>query len=260
VETGLRGKRALVTAASRGIGFATAKALLLEGCRVVMSSSSGANVERAAAELRPLGEVLAIPADITEADECAELVDRALHHLGGLDVLVTNCAGPPAAPFEQLDEATWRHAFDMVLMSAVRLCRAGLPALRADGGGAIVCLNSHVAKQPMENLVLSNALRPAVAGLAKTLAHEAAPQVRVNCIGTGWTVTDRVTDILGQAAQQSGGTLDEMVAERASALPLRRMARPEEIAAAVVFLASDAANFITGATLDVDGGENLGIF
>jgi 3-oxoacyl-[acyl-carrier protein] reductase len=260
VETGLNGKRALVTAASRGIGFATARALLREGCRVVISSSSQASIEKAAAELSTFGEVTAIPCDLTEADECADLVDSAIHRLGGLDVLITNCAGPPAAPFEQIDEAPWRHAFDLVLMSAVRLCQAALPALRRDGGGVIVCLNSHVAKQPMHHLVLSNALRPAVAGLAKTLSQEAAPEVRVNCIGTGWTLTDRVTQILGRAAEAGGKSLDDVIKERAEALPLRRMATPDEIANAAVFLASDAASFINGATLDVDGGENLFLF
>lgn len=260
MDTGLQGKRALVTAASKGIGRAVATALLAEGCRVAICSSTQANIDRTASELSATGEVHAMAADISQPDECADLAEWTLETLGGLDVLVTNCAGPPAGRFEDFDEAAWRHAFDMVFMSAARLCRSLLPDLRADGGGAIVCLNSHVAKQPMDGLVLSNALRPAVAGLAKTLAREAAPEVRVNCIGTGWTITDRVTGVLGQVAEASGKSLEEVIAERAAGLPLKRMANPEEIAAAAVFLASDAAGFITGATLDVDGGENLGLF
>jgi 3-oxoacyl-[acyl-carrier protein] reductase len=260
VDLGLKGKRALVTAASKGIGRAVAAGLLDEGCRVAICSSTEANVQGTAEELSGRGEVFAMAADISQPDECADLAEWTLDTLGGLDVLVTNCKGPPTGRFEDFDEATWRHAFDMVFMSAARLSRALLPALRADGGGAIVCLNSFVAKQPADGLVLSNALRPAVAGLAKTLSREGSPEVRVNCIGTGWTVTDRVTGVLGRVAEASGKSLEEVIAERAAGIPLQRMAQPEEIAAAAVFLASDAAGFITGATLDVDGGEIHGLF
>jgi 3-oxoacyl-[acyl-carrier protein] reductase len=259
VETGLTGKRALVTAASRGIGYATAAALLREGCRVAICSSTEANIQAAARTLSSLGEVHAMAADISQPDECADLAEWALGTLGGLDVLVNNCAGPPAGSFESFDEAAWRHAFDLVFMSAARLSRALLPALR-DGGGAIVCLNSHVAKQPMNNLVLSNALRPAIIGLAKTLAREAGPEVRVNTIGTGWTDTDRVKQILGKQATATGRPVEELIAEQARGLPLRRVGRPEEIASAVVFLAGDCSSFVTGATLDVDGGENSGLY
>jgi 3-oxoacyl-[acyl-carrier protein] reductase len=259
VETGLRGKRALVTAASKGIGFATARALLDEGCRVAICSSSEERVKAAADKLAGHGEVHAMAADISQPDECADLIEWTLATLGGLDVLVNNCAGPPAGPFESFDEAAWRHAFDLVFMSAARLSRGFLPALR-DGGGTIVNLTSHAAKQPIDRLVLSNALRPAVQGMAKTLAREAGPQVRVNSIGTGWTATDRVSQIVRQWVKEDGGAEEEVIARRMEALPLKRMGQPEEIAAAVVFLAGDASSFITGVMLDVDGGENSGLF
>src|SRR5450759_5092965 len=182
MELGLNGKRVLVTAASRGLGRAVAEAFLDEGCRVAICSSSQERIQAAAQEMSGRGEVIAMAADIGEADECAELLDWALHNQGGLDVLVNNTVGPPPGSLESLDEAQWRHAFDTILMSAVRLSKGALPALKTDGGGAIVNLASLTAKQPIDGLMLSNALRPALVGMAKTLSREAAPEVRVNNI------------------------------------------------------------------------------
>src|SRR3982074_3634069 len=262
METGLRGKRALVTAASRGLGRAVAEALLDEGCRVAINSSNEQRIQAAAAEMSTRGEVIAMAADIAEADECAELLDWALHRLGGLDILVNNTVGPPPGTLESLDEARWRHAFDSILMSAVRLSRGALPALKADGGGAIVNLASLTAQQPIDGLMLSNASRPALVGMAKTLSREAAPEVRVNNIGTEHILTDRIREIARTVWAKPGET-GEQVGERrggrgvermAAEVPLKRYGRPEEIASAVVFLASDAASYITGVTLAVDGG------
>ena len=260
METGLKGKRALVTAASKGLGRAVAEALLDEGCRVAVSSSSEERIHTATAEMSSRGEVIAMAADIREADECAELLDWALHSLGGLDILVNNTVGPPPGSLESLDEAQWRHAFDSILMSAVRLSKGALPALRADGGGAIVNLTSLSAKQPIDGLMLSNAFRPAVVGMAKTLSREAAPEVRVNNIATEHILTDRIRDI-ARTVWARPGELPEQVLERmAKEVPLGRYGTPQELAAAVVFLASDAASFITGVTLAVDGGLDRGLF
>jgi 3-oxoacyl-[acyl-carrier protein] reductase len=260
METGLRGKRALVTAASKGLGRAVAEALLDEGSRVAISSSSEERIQAAATEMSSRGEVIAMAADIREADECAELLDWALHNLGGLDVLVNNCPGPPPGSLESLDEAQWRHAFDGILMSAVRLSKGALPALRADGGGAIVNLTSLLAKQPMDGVMLSNALRPAVVGMAKTLSREAAPEVRVNNIATEHILTDRIRDLARTVWAGPGESGEQVVERMAQDVPLRRYGTPQELAAAVVFLASDAASFITGVTLAVDGGLDRGLF
>jgi 3-oxoacyl-[acyl-carrier protein] reductase len=260
VETGLRGKRALVTAASKGLGYAVAEALLKEGCRVAISSSNRDRIDAAAKALSEHGDVVATAADVAEADECAELLDWTLHTLGGLDVLVNNTVGPPPGTLESLDEAQWRHAFDSILMSAVRLSKGALPALRADGGGAIVNLASLSAKQPIDFLMLSNALRPAVVGMAKTLSREAAPEVRVNNIATEHILTDRIRQIGQFRAEASGRTLDEELEVWARETSMGRFGTPAELASAAVFLAGDAASYITGVTLAVDGGLDRGLF
>ena len=261
MRTGLEGRRALVTAASKGLGLAAAEALLREGCRVAISSSDEERIKATAAGLRVGGgEVHARAADVAEADECNELADWAVHELGGLDVLVNNCPGPPPGSFEFLDEATWRHAFDTILMSAVRLSRACLPALRADSGGAIVNLTSLAGKEPIDNLVLSNAFRPAVIGMAKTLSREAAPKVRVNNIATEHILTDRIRQIAEFRAGARGISVDQELERWGKEVPMGRFGTPEELANAVVFLASDAASYITGVTLAVDGGMDRGLF
>src|SRR5438128_2107771 len=174
METGLRGRRALVTASSKGLGFASARALATEGCRIVISSSNAKNLEAATQALNKEGhEVQERVADLRKSDQCAELIEWAITTLGALDVLVNNTRGPIFGTVEDLDDTASRDAFDLVLMSAVRLSRAALPALRRDRGGAIVNLTSIAAHQPVDNLVLSNALRPAVVAMGKTLAKEA---------------------------------------------------------------------------------------
>ena len=257
METGLRGRRALVTGASKGLGYAVAAALAAEGCRVAISSRSDAHIRAAAESLG--GEVVAMAADVSQPDECADLIDWATTALGGLDVLVVNAGGPPSGGIAGLDEAQWRHAFDLTLMSAVRLSQGCLPALRESGHGAILFLTSISVKQPIPNLVLSNSLRAGVIGFAKTLAGEAAPEVRVNSIATGWFATDRTTQLLSDGAARQGLPADEVLRQRAAQIPLGRMGRADELAAAAVFLCGDAASFITGATLSVDGGESRGL-
>ena len=261
METGLRGRRALVTAASKGLGFASARALAAEGCRVAIASSSAPHIEAAAQALHKEGyEVQAKVADIRQADQCAGLIEWAITTLGGLDVLVNNTRGPIFGTVQDLDDAAWRDAFDLVLMSAIRLSRAALPALRRDGGGAIVNLTSIAAHQPIDNLVLSNALRPAVVAMGKTLAKEAAPEVRVNSILTGRFETDRIIEENRHQASKLGVNVEEIRARSFKQIPLGRYGRPDELAAAVVFLAGDASSFITGTTLSVDGGEYPGLF
>lgn len=250
-----------MTAASKGLGFASARALAREGCRVAISSSNSQSLEAASHTLRQAGfEVQAKVADLRQADQCVALMDWAIATMGGLDVLVNNTRGPTFGPVEDLDDAAWVEAFNLVLMSAVRVSRAALPALRQEGGGSIVNLTSIAAHRPVDDLVLSNALRPAVVAMGKTLAKEAAPAVRVNSILTGRFETDRIIEENRHHAAKLAVTVDEIRARSVRQIPLGRYGRPDELAAAVVFLAGDASSFITGTTLAVDGGEYPGLF
>ena len=260
MDLGLQGKRALVTAASKGLGYAVAEKLLAEGCRVAICSSDQPRVQAAAERLRAGGgEVLAMAADVAQPDECADLVDWAVHSLGGLDILVNNTGGPPPGSFTDTDEARWRHAFDSLLMSCVRITRGALPALR-EGGGSVVNLTSLTAKQPIDGLLLSNAFRPAIVGMAKTLSREAAPDVRVNNIATEHILTDRIRQIAAYRAELGGRSVEDELESWGRETPMGRFGTPAELAAAAVFLASDAASFITGVTLAVDGGLDRGLF
>jgi 3-oxoacyl-[acyl-carrier protein] reductase len=260
VELGLRGKRALVTAASKGLGRAVAAALLAEGCRVCISSSNTERIEAAALELSALGEVHAMAADIADAEDCDRLFVWATGKLGGLDILVNNTGGPPPGGVLDLSEDQWRHAFESILMSAIRLSRTAIPVMRAGGGGSIVNLASLSGKQPIDGLALSNAFRPALIGMAKTLSREAGPEVRVNNIATEHILTDRIRDLATRIWGREGESPEETIQRMASAVPLQRYGTPEELANAVVFLASDAASYITGVTLAVDGGLDRGLF
>ena len=261
MKTGLAGRRALVTAASKGLGLAAARALAAEGCRVAISSSDDERIQKVAEGLRRDGaDVVARAADLRSAEACRDLLEWAVQSLGGLDVLVNNTRGPVLGAVEQLDDKAWLEAVDLVLMSAVRLSRAALPALRASGHGAIVNLTSIAAHQPIDNLVLSNALRPGVVALGKTLAKEAGPAVRVNSILTGRFATDRIVEENRHQASKLGLSEAEVSERSLRNVPLHRLGRPEELADAVVFLAGDCASFITGTALAVDGGEYAGLF
>jgi 3-oxoacyl-[acyl-carrier protein] reductase len=255
MDLGLNGKRALVTGASRGLGFATAQVLAAEGARVALNSRDEVKLRAAAGRL---GGV-AIPADVTVPDAAGKIIAETVEKLGGLDILITNAGGPPAGAFESFDEAAWEKGIELSFMSHVRLIRAALPHLRRSQAAAVLTITSYSVKQPIPNLVLSNSIRAATVGLTKTLALELGKEgIRFNSILPGWTETERVTELMGFRAGQNGTTIEEEIAKQMKECPLGRMARPEEFAQPAAFLVSPAASYITGVMLTVDGGMYKG--
>jgi 3-oxoacyl-[acyl-carrier protein] reductase len=247
---------ALVCAASRGLGRAAAEALARDGVRVAICAR-GAEALHATADAirRAGGEALAIAADLRRAEDVDRVIAATVEAFGGLDILVTNTGGPPSGPFMTLDERAWLDAIDSILLSVVRLCRGAIPHMQARGGGRIITVTSISVKQPIEGLVLSNALRAAVTGLAKTLSVELAPhRILVNCVAPGYTRTDRVVELARQSAARDGITPEQADRRIVERIPMGRMGTPEEFGEVVRFLASPGASFVTGVTIPVDGG------
>ena len=254
-------KIALVCAASKGLGRASAEALARDGFKVAICARGADALNETARAIRDGGgDVLAIPADLSQAGDVERVIAVTVERFGGLDVVVTNTGGPPSGPFMTLDEQVWRDAIDSLLLSVVRLCRAAIPHLQARGGGRIINITSISVKQPIEGLVLSNALRSAVTSLAKTLAAELAPHnILVNCVAPGYTRTDRVVELSEQAAAREGTTPDVVEKRTIAKIPLGRMGEPKEFGEVVAFLASPAASYVTGVTIQVDGGWTQGL-
>ncbi len=264
MDLGLNGRVALVTAASRGLGLASAKALAAEGASVVICARGPQQLEIARREVEAAAasgaRVEAIALDVAVAEAPKQLVGIARERFGQLDVLVTNAGGPPPGGFETVGDAEWERAFQLTLMSVVRLVREALPLLRASGQGRIVNLVSTSVKQPIDNLLLSNALRAAVIGLAKTLSREVGGSaITVNNVLPGIILTDRQRELRGAEAARRGISFEQAIAEAGRGVPLGRIGKPEEVGALVAFLASAPAAYITGTSIQVDGGLVIGM-
>ena len=258
VDLGLKGRVAAVAAASEGLGFAAARALAAEGARLAICSRRADAVEAAARRIREDtgAEVLAVAADVAKPGSVGAFLEQIERHYGRLDVLVTNAGGPRAGGFFDMEDADWYAAFDLLVMSVVRMVRGAVPLMRRTGrGGSIVAVTSYSLKEPIAGLVLSNAMRAAVAGLCKTLAEELGPEgIRVNVIVQGRFDTERVRHLDRLRAEKEGTTPEQVAARHSAAIPLRRYGHPDELGRVIAFLSSDAAAYVTGAAWTVDGG------
>ena len=257
----LEGKVALVAASSQGLGRAIAAELAAEGAAVVLCARGTEALEAARAALAATGaSVSAVAGDLTRQEDVRRIAAAAQAAHGRVDVLVTNAGGPPPGPFESHDEAAWMAAFRLTLMSTVELIRAVLPGMKERGFGRILNVTSIAVKQPVENLMLSNALRAAVTGMARTLANEAAAHgVTVNNLLPGYTATDRVQELALAQAKARGVRPEDVVAGWKGQIPAGRLGEPRELAALAAFLASPRAAYITGQSIAVDGGWIRGL-
>lgn len=253
----INGKVAVVAAASQGLGKACAQALAKEGARVAILSRRQEELDKVAKEI---GAELPIACNLAAAAEIEGAVARVKDTLGPVSILINNCGGPPAGTFDSITEQQWADSFQQVFLSALRLTRAALPMMRAARWGRIVNIVSSSAEQPIPGLIISNALRPALAGWAKTLSAEvAADNVLVTCVAPGRILTSR-TEVLDRAAsEKTGKPIEQIRNERVVAVPLKRYGTPEEFGAAVAFLASERASYLTGSVVRVDGGAIAGI-
>ncbi len=262
MDLGLRGKIAMVGGASKGLGFAVARALAGEGAEVCIASRDEGAIHRAAdaIHLETGAQVLPVVADLSRAEAIAAWHEATVKTFGGVDLLFANTGGPPAGAALCFDDAAWQGAFELLLMSVIRSVRLAAPSMCRRGGGAILVGTSSSVKEPVPNLALSNVLRSGVTSLAKTLALELAPQkIRVNTLIPGRIATDRLQQLDEINAKKSGVPLEEHQARTAAAIPLGRYGAPDDFGRVGAFLLSEAASYITGASVQVDGGLIKGL-
>lgn len=254
----LTGKTALVLAASKGLGRAIATALSAEGANVIIGSRDEDLLNKTAAEISAQtgNSVVAIPVDVSDAEALSTFIIQAAQQYGGIDILLNNAGGPPFDKFENLDDEQWHKAFELNLLSFARTSRQVLPYMRQAGGGRIINIISGSVKSVLANSVLSTSMRMGVVGMAKMLADEFGPyHITVNNVAPGLILTDRIKHTFPKDADP-----ELVMQEKAKAIPLGRIGKPEELAALVAFLASEQAAYISGTTIQVDGGASRGIF
>lgn len=263
MELGLRGKVALVAAASRGLGRAVADELAAEGVSLVLCARGEEGLKEVCREIgQKTGvPVVGVSADLSKTEAIEGLFHEAIKHFGQIDILITNVGGPPAATFENLSREAWEAATNQLLTSVLDLTRMVLPGMKKGGWGRILNITSIAAKQPVENLILSNSLRAAVTGFAKTLANELAPfGITVNNILPGYTRTERVEQLALTIAEKEGITPTEAQSRWTAEIPMKRLGEPNEFAALAAFLVSERASYITGSSIAVDGGWIRSLF
>jgi 3-oxoacyl-[acyl-carrier protein] reductase len=254
---GISNKVAVVTAASKGIGKAVAAQLASEGCKVAICARNEETLQKTAEEIKTaLGkDTLAAVCDLNKPSEIKEFMNKVESKFGGVDILVNNCGGPPAGFFEDFNDGHWDDAYQQVLMSAVRFIRLVLPGMKEKKWGRIVNITSISVKQPVDNLILSTTFRTGLTGLSKTLGTLIAKNnITINNVAPGYILTDRLESLAETKAAATGATAEAVLADMAESVPANKIGKPADIAAAVTFLVSEAAGFITGNTIHVDGG------
>ena len=258
MDLGLRGRRALVTGASAGLGAATAETLVAEGCETTIVSRSQKNLDRAAARIQDTTGVAprTIVSDVSVAGEA----ERLTAELGAVDILVANTGGPPPGLFLEHPPERWQAAHDLLVGSAMSLTKAVLPSMMDHGWGRVVYITSVAVLQPIDDLILSNAYRAAVTGMCKTLANTYSKHgITFNCVCPGFTATERLQSLAEGRAEQAGVTAGEILKRFAGQTAVGRVGRPDELAALIAFLVGDRAAYITGASIPVDGGLYRGL-
>ncbi|MHB1936690.1 MAG: SDR family oxidoreductase [Acidobacteriaceae bacterium] len=262
METGLRNRVAIVAASSKGIGRAAALAFAAEGANLALCARNADALNQVAEEARRLYgvEVYTATFDVADDQSVRQFADSVHRHFGRIDICVTNAGGPPAKPFAKTTMSEWDSAYQLNLRSIVSFAHAVLPSMQRQRWGRFITITSIAVKQPVLELVLSNAVRTGVLGLVRSLATQYGPDnITINNVGPGYTATDRVKELAQTNAQSTGGAAADYEAEVAKDIPLRRLAKPEEVADAIVWLASERAAYITGQTILVDGGVYRGI-
>lgn len=262
MDLGLKGKVAMVAGASRGLGYAVAEALAHEGATVAISSSNQSSIDEAATRLSSTGaRVVSTAVDVRNADQIAAWMKKTVDQFGGVDMLMTNAGGPPAGSSLSFDDGAWQNAMDLLFFSTLRMVRAAVPSMKQRGGGAILMSTSSSVKEPIANLALSNVVRSAVSSLCKTLSIELAPdKIRVNQIVPGRIDTLRVRQLDDIAATRQHATPEQAKARAVANIPMGRYGEIDEFGRTGAFLLSEAASYITGATVQVDGGQMKGVF
>ena len=262
METGLRNRVVIIAASSQGIGLATAKAFAAEGARVAMCARNAQTLQAAADAIRQQHkvEVFAEALDVTDADAVHGFVESVVAKFGAVDICVTNAGGPPAKGFLAASLTDWRKAIDLNFMSTVYFAREVIPHMQKKLWGRIITITSITTKQPVADLVLSNAVRAGVVGLVKSLANEFGKDgILVNNVGPGFTATDRLKELAKARSAASGNSEQEIFDGWSADASLKRLGEPREVAETILWLASDRASFITGQTILVDGGAYRGL-
>jgi 3-oxoacyl-[acyl-carrier protein] reductase len=257
MDLGLRGRVAIVAAASKGLGRAAAEELAREGAEVAICSRTAGDLENAAAIIKAAGgrDVFWQAIDVGNADEVSSFVSAVEKHFGRVDICITNTGGPPSKLFAATTNQDWRTWTDQLLMSTVYFAQNALPLMQKNKWGRFLTITSYSVKQPVEGLLLSNSLRAGVTGLVRTLANEYGMHgITVNNVCPGYTRTDRLDDLAGMMAQRTGSTSEEVFANWKKLIPAGRLGRPEEFASVVAFLASERASYVNGVSLSIDGG------